>query len=999
VDRAATEVARPGSEDDASYTRPMAETRKTVTVLFADVAGSTALGEALDPETVRRVMERFSAEARSAIESHGGTVEKFIGDAVMAVFGIPAVHEDDALRALRAASEIRERLAALNAELGHERGIALALRMGVNTGEVVAGDVGSGEFYATGDAVNVAARLQQAASPGEVLLGEHTYGLVRDVVHAEAVEPLAVKGKAARVPAYRLGLVEEKPVLVRLFESPFIGRGEELARLRAAFERAVADRLALLVTILGPAGIGKSRLASELTSALTDRATVLQGRCLSYGEGITFWPLGEILRSLPERPPGVPDPEHARSTEETFWVYRKLFERLAEEGPLVLVFEDIHWAEPTLLDFLEHVIEWTRDVPLLVLCLARPDLLDERPGWPGERLELESLAEPDVAALLSGLGNELAASDRARIADAAEGNPLFAEQMVALALEKNGHDVDVPPTIQALLAARVDRLEADERALLECAAVVGKEFWRGALLELSPHGTEVSAILQRLVRRRLIRLERSSFPGEDAFRFAHVLIREAGYSAISKVRRADLHERFAGWLERNGSPYAEIVGHHLEQAYRYRAELGPVQDAERELASRAGTTLVRAGLNARQRGDDAGAANLLSRGLELLPADTPSRGELLLALAHSFTNIGDFRAAYAVFEDVLADAEVAGDRGLAWEATLNRSGLELSMSPGKRAVEDYFREAQQAIAELEEIGHERALARAWLEICALRSGSGQLAAAAEAAERGAAAAQRAGDWHLERFNVSALAMSLCDGPTPASEALRRCEEIGARAAFPSARPIMSGYLSSLHAMLGHEDEARRLHEFALADAEEIGNKRRIVVIEQLTRSFAETLDPAEAERRLRRSFALWEEMGDKGGRSTVSATLAHVLCAQGRDEEAERYATIAESLAGPDDYLTHGLARAAHARVLAKRGELERAESLGREAVAIADHTDDIDASARLRTDLADVLALADKAAEACSALEEALRLAEQKEDIVLASRARNRLAELQTPA
>src|SRR5262245_39164520 len=471
--------------------RPMAETRKTVTVLFADIAGSTALGEKLEPETVRHVMERFFAEARSAIGSHGGTVEKFIGDAIMAVFGIPTVHEDDALRAVRAASEMRDRLAALNAKLGRERGIALTLRTGVNTGEVVAGDVESGESYATGDAVNVAARIEQAAAPGEVLLGERTYRLVRDVVHAEAVEPLVVKGKSAPVRAYRLGLVDEKPVVVRRFESPFIGRGEELARLRAAFERAVTERVALIVTILGPAGIGKSRLAVEVDSVLTDRATGLRGRCLSYGEGITFWPLREILSSLPERPPGSPDPEHARSTEETFWAYRKLFERLAGERPLVLVVEDIHWAEPTLLDLLEHIVEWTREVPILLLCLARPELLDERPGWPGERVELDPLVEEAVEALLSALTHDLASGDRTRITDAAEGNPLFVEQMVALALEEESREPEVPPTIQSLLAARIDRLEADERGLFERAAVVGKEFSRGAVLELSPEGTEV----------------------------------------------------------------------------------------------------------------------------------------------------------------------------------------------------------------------------------------------------------------------------------------------------------------------------------------------------------------------------------------------------------------------------------------------------------------------------------------------------------------------------
>ena len=365
----------------ASYTRVMAETRKTVTVLFADVSGSTALGERLDAEAVRRVLERYFAEMRSVLESHGGTVEKFIGDAVMAIFGAPIVHEDDALRAIRAASEMRERLAMLNEELERRHGVTLAVRTGITTGEVVVGDTGGGDFFATGDAVNVAARLEQAAEPGEVLLGKLTYRLVRDAVQVEPVEPLRLKGKARPVDAYRLLDVGDEvlPVADRL-ETPFVGRVKELARLLDTFERSVRTRTPVLVTVVGQAGIGKTRLGAELLAALRERATVLQGRCLSYGRGITFWPLQEILRGLPRLPAGVPDPERAQGTEETFWAYRKLFETLAHERPLLLLLEDVHWAEPTLLDLIEHVVDWTRDAPILIVCLARLELFDERPA-------------------------------------------------------------------------------------------------------------------------------------------------------------------------------------------------------------------------------------------------------------------------------------------------------------------------------------------------------------------------------------------------------------------------------------------------------------------------------------------------------------------------------------------------------------------------------------------------------------------------------------------
>ncbi len=978
----------------------MAEARKTVTVVFADVAGSTGLGEALDPETLRGIMERNFADARAAIERHGGTVEKFIGDAVMAVFGIPVVHEDDALRAVRAVWEMQERLAALNEELERERGFALGLRTGVNTGEVVAGDPSSGDFYATGDAVNVAARLEQAAHPGEILLGESTYRLVRDAVRVEAVEPLSLKGKAEPVVAYRLaGLLEGAPGVVRRFDSPFVGRTEELARFRQLFERVAGERLALLVTILGPAGIGKTRLASELAAGLSGRAAVLQGRCLSYGEGITFWALQEILRSLPERPAGVPDPEQARSSEETFWAYRKLFEALAAEQPLVIVLDDIHWAEPTLLDLLEHVVEWTRDAPILLLCLARPELLDDRPGWPGERLEVEPLHDEEVDALMLALTEDLEEAERTRIAEAAQGNPLFAEQMVALALEEDGRGADVPPTIQLLLAARLDRLAADERALLECAAVVDKEVWRGALLELSSPDTEVSAVLQRLVRKGLVRPERSSLPGEDAFRFAHLLVRDASYAAIPKGRRAELHERFAGWLEQSESPYGETAGYHLEQAYRYLTELGPVGDRERELASRAAAKLTSAGLNALRHGDTAGAANLLSRGLDLLPEDAPDRGDLLVALGDSLDVSGDPREAYAVSADALTAAEAAADRGLACEATLQRSWLEARLAPGVRSNEEYLNEAEQAAAELRELGHERGLARAWRSAAAFLAWSGNAAAAAQAAERAAALARRTGEWYLERAGLFWVGLSLCAGPTPASENLRRCEEILADTADLDVRSSMRHFMSGLHAMLGHADEARSLHERSFADAEDLGLKPRIAATENIFLALEATFTPAEAERCLQHSLALWQEMREDGIASTVAARLARTLCAQGRFEEAERYLALAENLAASDDWESQSFTRAARARVLAHREGLEQAESLAREAVAIADRTDDLDTRAWLRIDLADVLSLAERTGEARSTLEEAVRLAEAKEDVVVAERARARLAELQASA
>jgi len=931
--------------------------RKLATVLFVDLVGSTELVSTRDPEIVRRRVTSFFEHVSHCITMHGGIVEKFAGDAVMAAFGIPQAHEDDGERAVRAAAAIMDSV----------HGLALEARIGIEAGEVVADEAES--TFATGEAVNIAARLQQAAAPGEILIGPYAYRLTESCVEVEERGSLDLRGLGDTTPIRKVVGVRDASGRAPSISAPFVGRDHELELLHTTFARASRDRRAHLFTIYGEPGVGKSRLVREFVAGV-EGATILAGRSLPYGEGITYWPLAEMVKvaaGITDDDPlqeavsklraccgddavadllglaaGVLEAvETERSQQEIAWAAGEWATELASAQPLVLVFEDIHWAEEPLLELVEHLAGRVKDAPLLIVCLARPELLDFRPSWGGGRvrataIELEPLAVSESEELVDALlaGRELSAADRDALLEKTEGNPLFVEETARMLLEDGTTAKRIPDTVQAMIAARIDRLPRYEKMLLQRASVVGRIFWEGAVAKLAPEVEELEPVLDDLLLRDFVlRESRSTISGEGAYRFKHVLIRDVAYSGLTKGARADLHRQMASWLEeRAGDELLEIRAYHLDQAAALLAELDGAPPAE--LASEAAAALEAAGKRALAREANAAARRLLLRAVELDPTL-----ERRYQAARAAWRLTDLPAVFAEMEKIRGAAAEVGDARLEGRALTALAEVALSRDADVTRARELAHAALDALHEDDDPGRYDALALlsqiGWWE--------GDLTSVERYANQSLEIARRANRKDLESgaaVELAAMYYARLDDEQAErhlTEAIKLAEESGSFVARGWALRMQG----ELHVRRDELDEAEECFEEALRLFQEAG----------VTVSAARVLnwlglvrwrkgDHAGAEQVLREAIRMLKPLEDRGTLVETQRTLAQVLLEQGKVDEAERYALESRQTVGPRDMHSRATTRVALGLVRAAQGQDEEAEALLREAFEILDATD-----------------------------------------------------------
>ena len=980
--------------------------RKLATILFADLVESTSLAVSLDPEALRDLLGSYFDAVSAAVARHSGTVEKFIGDAVMAVFGTPVAHEDDALRAARAALEIRDAVAALREGVATRFAVGLEVRVGIATGEILAGGVLPGGPLATGPAVALAARLEQTAAPGTIVADALTRQLTAAAATYEDLGELALRG--LREPVRTHGLVAvaaDAPVCSRRLDAPLVGRRRELAALTAATAAVLRDRTLRTVALLGPAGIGKSRLARELAEGFEADATVLTGRCLSYGAGSAFAPLREPVGSreavlaalagdpdveaVADRLEAVLDPAAAAPADEVPWAFRRYCEALAAQRPLLLVLDDLHWAEPGLLDVVEHLAARSSGVPILLVCVAREELGEIRPELLASVgvVALEPLSDEETDALVDHLlpDSALARETRERIVAAAEGNPLFLEQLAAHAAETG--TLEPPPTLRALLASRLDRLGPGERGVLERAAVVGREPAAEDVTTLLDAVTAPTAAthLETLVRRGFLH----AVDG-DRFRFGHGLIHDAVYRATPKELRAELHERYADALAANEAD-DETVGYHLERAYVLRVDLGSVERRTQRLAEDAAARLGTAGLRALRRNDVGAGSKLVQRVTALQPAEAIPR-VLLCEHAVALATAGDAEGAERTLTAVADAAHAAGDRPVELRARVELAARRLLTEP-EGAADAFLAVTTEALPVFEQLGDDRALGRTWMLTAWLRGGIHcRHASSAVAAERALHHYRRSG-WPASAC-LAQLCAALFNGPTPVEEAIARCEDLLREVEDLAGEANVRAFLGALEAMRGRFDEALALIAEARLLFDDLGHAPAVARKCGPLAAFVYLLadEVAAAESNLRETCEFLRNVGDRGGLASEAASLADVLYRQMRYDECECWTQTAEENAASDDIDAQLAVRSVRARLHARSGRHAEAETLASEAVRLGERTDALNQRAETLLALAEVLRLGGRDG-ADAATESAVRLFDLKGNSVAAAKSRQLLA------
>jgi class 3 adenylate cyclase/tetratricopeptide (TPR) repeat protein len=927
--------------------------RKLATVLFVDLVDSTGLITGSDPEIVRRRVNQFFEKVSHCVTLHGGIVEKFAGDAVLAAFGVPQAHEDDAERAARAALAMRHAVD----ELG------LEARIGIEAGELVVED--SDSTFATGEAVNLAARLQQAARPGEILIGPTAYRLAGASLVVEDAGPLELKGMGSSLRAWRVVDAVDGPARPMGPRAPLVGRETELELLENTFARAVRDRRAHLFTVFGEPGVGKSRLAREFVDGL-ERASVLSGRCLPYGEGVTYWPLAEMIKAAA----GISDDdpleeafaklrecceeeavadvlglaagmlealEGERSSQEIAWAAREVMVTLADVQPLVLFFEDIHWAEEPLLELIEHLADWVR-APLLIICLARPELLEQRPGWGGGRvrstsIELEPLSEEEsellvekLLAQLAGTSGESLPTPSKEALERTEGNPLFVEETIRMLVESGAADGvpdRIPDTLQALIAARIDHLSPEGKTILQRASVVGRVFWKGALEHLSPDVEGIEALLEDLHQKEFVLREpRSSISGEQAYRFKHLLIREVAYTGLAKLARAQHHARFAEWLaDRTGEELLEIRAYHLDQAVEFLTELegAPPED----LAQATGAALVKAAKRAIAREAYTTARRLGLRALEL----RPTLGARYVA-ARAAWRLQDWAAVeveMAKVRDQAHEQEEDVIEALALtalgEAMLKRHG---DCTEAKTIVDralELLADKEDPVAYFDALAV-RANAAAWL---------GEMEDTVRYMERAYVIALDAGRKDLQTIAAQVLAqthiirLELDEAELLLTRALELAGESGSVRARVGATLSYGWFL----ALKGELTAAETLFEEVRATSAELGVEPAVAAaLAKLGWISRLKGDLKRAEKYLREAVRITETRGDLGVLPDMQAALAETLADLGKVDEGERLAMEARANAGVRDTSATVAAATALAAVRAAQGRDDEAQEL-----------------------------------------------------------------------